>query len=343
MKITFIDDSVEFDGESPDTRPLGGTQKAVAGLARALAGRGLDATVINRCAAFRTHEGVTWQPWDMARPESTDVLVVVNRPRLLGEIAEATHRILWLHAAPKFLGKSQNQEILDKYDPRIVFQERSQFADWNPWRNFRRSIVEPGLSACFRDAEPGRFSDRGSRALITTHPLHGLDGLVRLWRDRIFPQAPGASLHVFSAALARGMAGEAVDPALEPVFELVRESANSGVVVERPGSDPVMRDHYLNARIHLYPAIEGEAFASTLAESQACGLPAVALRSPATEAAVRDGQTGYLVPDTDAMVNLSVQLLTYPAVGENLSRDGALLQSARGWEMAAAEFVRFWS
>ena len=49
MLITFLDDSIPFDGHSPVGQPLGGAEKAVVGLAVALAGRGHTVRVFNRC------------------------------------------------------------------------------------------------------------------------------------------------------------------------------------------------------------------------------------------------------------------------------------------------------
>lgn len=340
MNITFLDDSIPFDGNTPNLRPLGGTQKAVVGLAGALAARGLRVTVINRGTARMEVDGVHWRPWDDERPAETDMLVAVNRPGLLDGIEKAGRRILWVHGSAKYLSRSLNQEILDRWEPRLVFVGKAQFDSWKPWRKFKLSIVEPGVAECFRHQEHSTFADRRPRALITTHPLHGLEKLVTLWRERIHSQAPDATLHVFSAALAKGIAGEPVDPTITPILDLVRAAREDGVVVEKPGPDSAMLDYYRDARVHLYPAIEGEAYASTLAESQSAGLPAVALSSPATAERIRNGQTGYLVPDHDAMVNLTVQLLTYPAVGENLSRDARLLQSGRSWEVAGAEFTQ---
>ena len=56
--ICFLDDSAEYDGFSPTSRPLDGPQKAVAYLAASLAQRGHQVTVITRAETVLACDGV---------------------------------------------------------------------------------------------------------------------------------------------------------------------------------------------------------------------------------------------------------------------------------------------
>ena len=56
------------------------------------------------------------------------------------------------------------------------------------------------------------------RAVVTTHPAHGLDWLLKLWVDDIFPRVPWAELHIYSATLERGELGGEVPKSLRPVL-----------------------------------------------------------------------------------------------------------------------------
>ena len=101
--------------------------------------------------------------------------------------------------------------------------------------------------------------------------------------------------------MARAAAGGEIDPRLKDIFDEVVEATDDGVMILPPKADAEMAAAYRAARVHLYPASETEMYCSTLAESQATGLPAV-VRLPKDGSAaagerVRNGQTGYLVPD----------------------------------------------
>ena len=183
-------------------------------------------------------------------------------------------------------------------------------------------------------------------AIITTHPLVGLERIVRLWRDRIHASCPGAELHIYSAAIYRAMQGKEIDDRLNPIFEAVRDASADGVGVRTPLEEAGMAAAFRKARVHLYPSSAHEMYGSTLAESQAVGLPAVVWtvsEGGGAQDRVRNGQTGYNVPDEDAFGNVAVEILNDKSLYETLSRDAQTMQAGRGWDAAAIEFEALWS
>lgn len=345
MHITMIDDSVPFDGATARDRPLGGAEKAFAGLAAALAARGHDVAAINRCAEAADHDGVAWLPWETPRPTETDVLIAFRKPPLLAEVEGAQQKILWMWGPPHLMNQTDNQFVMDRHRPTVVFVGDRQNSAWKSWRDFREVVILPGVDAVYRTGEESS-PNSPAVALITTHPLVGLKQVISLWCEKIHPRCPDAELHVYSAALYRGMQGGGVDDRLNDVFEAVRDASPQGVGVRSPLADTGMAEIYRSASVHLYPASAHEMYGSTLAESQATGLPAI-VRSVSdgggAEERIRNGQTGYLVPDDDAFANVTVEILTNDMTREGLSRDARTLQAGRGWDAAAIEFETLWA
>ena len=342
----MIDDTIAFDGRTPSARALGGAEKAVAGLAAALAVRDHAVTVVNRCDKAGVIDGVTWAPWDAPRPPAADVTIAQRGPRLFEELPEASANILWYWGNPKQLNRPENQAAMERYKPIVAFVGEAQKQLWRSWRDFIEVVIPPGLGLDYIRAEaPGEHPD--PIAIMTTHPLHGMTEFVRLWRERIYSQQPAAKLHIYSASLAKAASGSKPLDRIADVFDEVREAADDGVEVKAPGSDADMAAAYAAARVHLYPAIPSEMYGSTLAESQAAGLPAVVLQSdtasPAAER-VHNGRTGYLVPDLDAAASIALELLSDDfGMYDGLHRDARVLQAARNWETAAIEFEGLWS
>ena len=106
-RIVLADDGIEFDGRTPEERPLGGTESSVAALAGELAARGHDVQVMNKCQAPLDHRGVAWRPIDGGDwPESAD-LYIANRGdirRVFGVLMEFSAegvRISWNQFHPK--------------------------------------------------------------------------------------------------------------------------------------------------------------------------------------------------------------------------------------------------
>lgn len=343
MQLVLADDSIPFDGHSPNLMPMGGAEKAFAEMATALARRGHQVTALNRIAAPSQHEGVNWMPLDGARPSTADVLIAFRKPTLLDAIPEAGKRVLWFTAEGKQLNRPANQEILEKHEPLIVFLGRHHRDTWNPWREFKVAIVPPGVGSAFLGEGMARGEDRPAppRAIVTTHPLHGLDGILDIWRATIRRRVPGASLDIYSAALFRGLAGHEIAPELSELLTKVKSLAPEGVAVHKPMADPGMAAAYRAARVHLYPEVTGETYGFTLAESQACGLPAVARDRGAARERVRNGQTGFVVPDLGAIANVASHLLENDGAHAGMARDARLLQAGRSWDVAAGEFEAF--
>ena len=346
MQITFIDDSLHFDGGTPGERPLGSAEKSLVGLADALATCGHDVVVINRCLETREIRGVTWLPWDAPRPPSQDVAVAFRKAGLLGEIEQADHMGLWMWGGCKPLNKPANQALLDKYRPTLVYVSEAQRRGWKPWREFKEVVVTPAVGQAYLGA-----SDLGAEpsaiALTTTHPAHGLREIVRLWEEGIHPLHPDAQLHVYSAALARAKETGEVDVKLAAAFEDICNAERAGVLVKKPLPDPEMAAVYANAKVHLYPVFQGEMYCGTLAESQASGVPAVVNATDGNAGTagerVRNGQTGYLAPDESAFVNLTGEILAEDSgMYRTLHRDALTLQRQRSWQAAAIEFEALW-
>jgi len=337
MHITIIDDSIPYDGNSPMVQAMGGTEKSVASLAPALAKRGHDVCVINRIEQGTMIDGVSWVPFDAPRPPETDVLIAIKKPALMDEFPEVEKKLLWLATPAKILNKPKNQALMEKHNPIVIFMGDAHFRTWEPWKYFRKGIVVPGVRNEYlsdADYEPVK----PPRAIVTTNPLHGVESLVDLWVDNILPQAVDASLHIYSAGLFKAQNSGDVPEKLKAVFEKIQSAKDSDVVIKKPGSDLEMALAYRNAACHIYPGIETEMYCSTLAESQAMGLPCIARPIGACSERVKNGQTGFLVPDMAGMANVTVHLLTKSASRENMSRDCRLMQRSRTWDVAAAEF-----
>ncbi len=336
MRVTLFDDSIPFDAYMPGGQPLGGAEKAFASLPGALARRGHQVTVFNRCRYRMSIEGAQWEAWDAERPLQTDVLIAFRKPPLLTAVRQVGRRVLWLAAPAGYLQHPANRRILDDTAPDLVFFGFTHHATWAGGK-LRASVIPPGLRPDYMAEEPTRPAGV-PRAIVTTHPLHGLDWLLRLWCERIHPACPEAELHVYSMALDKAqLGGECAQP-LKPVLAQALAARERGVTILRPKGDLGMAADYRAARVHLYPGHADDMACFTLMESQACGLPAVARPLGAVRERVRDGETGYVVPDDDAFANVAVQLLTNDEMFWSLNQGAHASQRERGWDAVAADF-----
>ena len=345
MRITMIDDGIPYDGAAPDARPLGGAEKAFARLAAALAERGHEVTAINRTASQNIVAGVPWLPWDAPRPPETDVLLAFRKAALLDQVSEAKHRCLWLWDSPQTLAAEAERDAIARHRPTLVFTGETHSRALKS-EAVKSRVIVPGVADIYRAASANESPSL--TAIVTTHPLHGLQTIVRLWRERVHPSRPQAELHIYSAVLRKALDEGRADEKLQSVYEDVRAAQSDGVTVRRPLADPGMAEAYGRARVHLYPVIPREMYATTLAESQAAGLPAIVRATGGASAQllerVKNGQTGYFAPDDDAFANLILALVDPDgAVYRNLAGEARSMQRTRGWNDAAIEFEALWT
>ncbi|HCX13844.1 MAG TPA: hypothetical protein DGZ24_00850 [Rhodospirillaceae bacterium] len=360
MRFVFIDESVPYDGYTSMRRPLGGPEKAVASLAAALSQAQHDVTVVNRTPYAHMADGAYWVPLnDSAVPRTADVLIAVRKPSLLGKIRNVGNRILWVMGAPGYLSASANEELWDSLEPSLMFMSSAQAQGYKG--NLKLVTVRPGVRNAYyettidtSDLSPEElvYAERAMKqavrdeapkphAIVTTHPLQGLDWLVDIWGRLIHPRLPEARLCIYSAVLSRGIRTDDVPEAIVPVFEKVKSAAEANVVVVDPRNDEGMADVYRTSRVHLYPGHPQDFACWTLAESQAAGLPAVARRLGGVDERIVNGESGYVVPDAEAFANVTLQILKDNNVFKSLSDAAGAPERRSTWPLAVNELTAF--
>jgi len=343
MHIVLVDDSIPFDGLSPSNDPLGGAEKVFASLPGALAKRGHRVQVFNRALEARTIENASWEGWQGTRPVACDVLIAFRQPALLSFVASANRRILWLATAADCLAEDRVQGLLFAYRPTLVFMSELHRTSYRPSDvELAAVVIPPGIRPEYLgDQQPGPVHP--PYAIATCHPQLGLDWLVDLWMKQVHRQCPHATLRLYSAILDRARSGGFIPERFKAVVTTTIGAQDKGIAIFRPGSDRVMAEAYRGARAHLYPADEREVYCYTLAESQACGTPAVARPFPATAERIEDGISGHLAANADTFARTILSLLEDDAAYIRLSSNAHARNVGRDFDKAAAAFEAIWN
>jgi hypothetical protein len=337
MLITLVDDSVPYNGDSPDAEPLGGAEKAVVGLAGAMVRKGHTVRVINRTLVPAAIDGVSWVPWEGRRPTITEVLIAFRKPSLLQFVRSTRKTVLWLTRPADTLAREPAAPAISRAEPNIVFLGKAHRETYPGDPPGFSKVVPFGLRKPYLLADDMTPSETPV-AVVTTHPRHGMDWLMRLWVERVHPQVPNAELHIYSASLVAAEQGREIPEAIQPIAEQAKAARGAGVRIFEPGADPQMADVYRKARVHLYPGSAGDMHCSTLGESQAVGLPGVARPLGAAEERIVEGETGFIAPDDEAFVNLTLPLLSDLESFTHVSKEARLRQRGRSWDKVAGEF-----
>jgi D-inositol-3-phosphate glycosyltransferase len=108
-----------------------------------------------------------------------------------------------------------------------------------------------------------------------------------------------------------------------------------------PQAQDVLREYYVAADVTVLPSYY-ESFGMVALEAMACASPVVGTRVGGLTTTVRDGVTGYLVPEGDvmALAGRLADLLGDPDAGERLGREGARWAVQHRWPCVAEAICR---
>jgi len=336
--IVMTDDGLEFDGATPERRPLGGAEAAFLSLAEAFAARGHAVRVCNNCAAPVTHNGVAWTPISGGVPDGCDLYIGNRGHRLIGLAPSARRRVFWLHNPGGYLLKPRYLWPLLKFRPILVTTGRyhaSTVPAWVP--SGGRAIIPYGLAPDYRNAEP-RTDVPPPVAIFTSNPLRGLDWLLDLWTRRISSAVPGAELHIYAGPQVYGAVGARKADQMSAVLDRADALAEQGVRRHAPVPKPELIGKLRAARAMLYRGDENETFCLAVAEAQALGIPAVVTALGSLPERVEDDVTGTVARDEDAFAAAAVALLTDDVLWRSRHRAAIARQNGLSWNDVAARF-----
>ena len=310
--------SVPFDGRTPRTRGLGGTESAIVYLAEALARLGRRVVVFNNCEAPATVEGVEYARWETlpARciSDRPDVIVAVRHWEMLGRLRLAPLQIFWT-------GDAFDQPYLERIGEEQARQEIDFFmlqSDWQaetfaaqhgipPWRILRTRL---GAAASARTDVAPPPPIRGRRLAYASTPFRGLDVLLDLF-PRIRAACPDAELDLFSSMRVYGMS-EAEDRRQYGALYAKAEQPGVSLVGSLPQFE--LAERLRTVRILAYPNHYAETFCIAAIEAQSAGAVVVTSALGALPETVGEG--GVCIPGRpqdaayqDAFVNACVALL----------------------------------
>jgi hypothetical protein len=333
-EVVMADDGIAFDGATGEHAPLGGAETAFVALAEALANRGHQVAVRNRCTAALLYKGVSWAPLSGDMPPGCDLYIGNRGHRVMGLVRRARRRLFWLHNPAGYLKKPRNLSRLARYRPVLVTTGAYHAATvprWLPCGG--RRTIPYGVLDCFREAAPREPPP--PRAIFTSNPLRGLDWLLNLWVARIAPAVPEAELHIYGGAAVYGMAGT---PRMDEVLARAEGLAAHGIRRFAPVGRERLAAALVGARVMLYRGDPGETFCLALAEAQAMGVPAVVQPLGSAGERVIDGVTGRVAEDDDAFVAAALAALRENAVWRRWHCAALAHQRGLSWDTVAAQF-----
>jgi glycosyltransferase involved in cell wall biosynthesis/tetratricopeptide (TPR) repeat protein len=309
-----------FDGNTPRTQGLGGTESAVVYLAEALVARGHRCVVFNGCESPVEVHGVQYARWESLPVRSVsdrpDVVVGVRFWETLGRARFAPLQILWTGDAfdqPFLSGLADpdRRREIDLFMLQSTWQIETFRAHHGlPSSRIVRTTLGTAASSTLEAEAPPAAMSRPRRLAYASTPFRGLDVLLDLF-PRIRAACPDAELEVFSSMRVYGVSESADQAQYSGIYDKARQPG-----VTLVGSLPQLElaSRLQQARVLAYPNHYAETFCIAAAEAQAAGCAVVTSQLGALPETVGPG--GVCIPGNpqhavyrDAFVAACVELL----------------------------------
>lgn len=298
MNICFVTSGLDFNGDSLKTKSLGGSETALASVARELAKRGHNVGVYCRCSQPGRFDDVNYYSiaefTNNADKEAIDVLVVSRFGELWSPKVKASLNVFWLHDMPgskeTFIPYTMKSDIIFTLSDFHEEQYKDKRYDLSPimHRTFN------GVDMDVIDAAP-LIQFNAPTFLYSSLPERGLLSLLKHIWPKIKERIPEAELVI------AGYDVTSITSHLTNNVTATREACNDIIEHDRSISalgslnKTQLYSVMKSCTAMLYPCIWPEIFCITAIESQACGLPIITTNNFALPEVVADGKSGVLV------------------------------------------------
>jgi len=285
-RIAFLDRIAwDYRVDTPDERPLGGSQSALCYLARALARLGHEVRTVTMTRSPGRIDGV-----DCLSAEGgyglfagAEAVIVLNDPdpqvaeALRAVVGAKTPLVLWTQhdVDQPAVAAFAAPETRRRWD-RVVFVSQWQEKAWRA--HFGRepegivigNAMAPAFETLFAEDESPISSKPEPRLIYTSTPFRGLEVLLEAF-PLIRAEVPAARLSVYSG-LAVYQVAEAED-AYRDLYRRCRET--QGVDYCGQVSQPALAEALKSALCFAYPSTFPETFCTSAIEAMAAGCLAV--------------------------------------------------------------------
>ena len=308
MRIAFIDGIPwDYDVDTPEQRPLGGTQSSVCYLSRQLAALGHDVCLVNNGTFAGLKSGVLHIPFAMAQGPASklanvDFCIVANDCRLAARAKELygakTPVVLWVKAdtGARSTAPLADRRVSDQYRAIAFVSEwqRQQYVlkfklpQEKTW--VLRNSIAYAFEARFSGAQSVLEAKNSPPELIyASMPFRGLAWLIDCWPE-IHRRVPAARLKVVSS----NSTYQAADD--EDTLQLIaRCRSTEGVDYHPAVAQPLLAKWMQASAILAYPTNFAETHCTTALQAMASG--ALVITSDHGAMAETTCGFGRLVPD----------------------------------------------
>lgn len=315
MKIVFLHSGIEFDGESLNRGPLGGTETALIAVSRELAKiAGNDVYIFTNTPCQETYSGVHYYPLhqlaSFSLDHDIDVLISIRqwipfwfpvRAKYRVYFSPDAHDQPFLHQALSFQSVMQGHTfVIPLFTPKDFFSAVDQFFCVGHWqaKTFREILGFPedkvfvtGNGVMLENFRPQLRDSRNKSLLYSATPFRGLEHLIGYYQE-LKSNHPDLQLEICSGMGVYGLSKSDDEKQYGSLYQRLKgvQAISHGSIQQSELAKIMCRD-----LIYAYPNTFEETFCISVLEAQAAGLPVVTSDRGALNERIRHGEDGFLI------------------------------------------------
>jgi glycosyltransferase involved in cell wall biosynthesis len=323
LKIGILDcTKTIYNEETSEKIPLGGIERCIVSLSRALHNKKCDVRVFSNVKEPYTFKNITWYPEHLPTDFKSDITIACNDSKLLNQYAfNSKHTqfkpYLW-HHNPVGLWKTIRKGRLFpivKWNPVHILLGAYHTTTCPIFLPHQKNIIiEHGIEDSIL-ADSYNDTLRPPHVAFISQAYRGLEDIIRIWKHYVFPQNNLAKLFVYSD------------------FQCDDKDALSkfGILIVGRLPRHELINHLKEKRLVVIPGHKDETFCLSALESLCLGIPVITFGFGSLKERVQNDFNGFIVNDDKEFAQKIDILLKDNTIWQEMSKNALLSRNNASW------------
>jgi len=339
LHYIFLENSINFTSSSLNLKAIDSFQRTLIHFSKELVRKNHKVTIYNNTAVNKNEDGINWRniSESLSNLVESDVCIICNDVGFLDVKIKAKLKLFWINSDIDL--SNYKKIIIDLLKNKFVILYNSDTLISKLPHNFKyipKIQFNIGINNDFLQNE--NFNINNCNALVTIHPLRGLDWLLDVWVNIISLKLPWAEMHVYSHTLYKKNFVNNVK--INNLKLKLFKYKNSGIFIKKPEVESDFINTLSNYRVHLNPNNDIMAIPSSIMESQARGIPIVSRENNDIYNYIYHNETGYITNDENIFSKKTIDLLTDNSLFLRMKSNSKLNNKIKNWKVVVESFEK---
>ena len=269
--------------------------------------------------------------------DAPDVLIVCNDTDFLDIAIKAKLKLFWIISNINIF--DYKNTLINLLKNKFIILYNSDYLISSLPHNFQyipKIKFKIGVDNGFLKNQ--NFNINNCNALVTAHPLKGLDWLLDVWINIISLKIPWAEMHIYSHTLYKKSFVKNIK--INNLKLKLFKYKNNGIYIKKPKKENEFIQTLSNYRVHINPSNDISSLPFSIIESQARGLPIVSRENNVIFDYVYHNETGFITNDPNNFANKIVDLLTDNSLFSRIKSNAKLNNKINDWQTVVESFEK---